>query len=217
MGRDTKLDSQKSNRDFAGVNTGFGGSANTRTQGIELLQRVLLRELHHGVLVNAKSSVRAGHATKTALPLDHAMATTSMPESWVRASMVVRLNSLAYGASGVRSSTIETLAQLISTNTVPVIPLRGSISASGDLSPLSYIGGLLQGKPSITAWTGPLGDRRIQRADYALRESSITPVKLGPKEGLAIVNGTSLSAGVAALVVHGMWFRSLHHFFETGL
>ena len=202
--RDTNLNSRASNQVLTGVNTGFGGSANTRTQDIELLQRALLRELHHGVLVNETSSIRADHATETALPLDHTMGTTSMPESWVRASMIVRLNSLAYGASGVKSSTIETLAQLISSNVVPRIPLRGSISASGDLSPLSYIGGLLQGKQSITAWTGPWGDRRIQRADHALRESSIPPVKLGPKEGLAIVNGTSLSAGVAALSIHGV-------------
>ena len=126
-----------------------------------------------------------------------------MPESWVRASMLIRLNSLASGASGVKTSTIETLAQLLEKGIVSRIPLRGSISASGDLSPLSYLGGLMQGKPSITAWTGSrsTGDRRIQRADQALAESSIAPIKLGAKEGLAIVNGTSLSAGVAALAM----------------
>lgn len=61
----------------------------------------------------------------------------------------------------------------------------------------------MQGKPSITAWTGSrsTGDRQIQRADRALAESSIAPIKLGPKEGLAIVNGTSVSAGVAALAM----------------
>lgn len=193
-----------------GVNTGFGGSANTRTQGIELLQRELMRGLHYGVLVQPKSLTSADSPTETAsrfaqtaLPLDDPVATTSMPESWVRASMLIRLNSLASGASGVKISTIETLAQLLEKDIVPRIPLRGSISASGDLSPLSYLGGLMQGKPSITAWTGrrSAGDRRIQRADHALAESSISPIKLGAKEGLAIVNGTSLSAGVAALAM----------------
>ena len=126
-----------------------------------------------------------------------------MPESWVRASMLIRLNSLASGASGVKTSTIETLAQLLEKDIVPRIPLRGSISASGDLSPLSYLGGLMQGKSSITAWTGSRSteDRQIQRADHALAESSIAPIKLGAKEGLAIVNGTSVSAGVAALAM----------------
>ena len=117
--------------------------------------------------------------------------------------MLIRLNSLASGVSGVRTSTIENLAQLLEKDIVPRIPLRGSISASGDLSPLSYLGGLMQGSPSITAWTGSrrTGDRQIKRADHALAESSVPPIKLGPKEGLAIVNGTSVSAGVAALAM----------------
>lgn len=61
----------------------------------------------------------------------------------------------------------------------------------------------MQGSPSISAWTGSrsTGDRRTQRADHALAESSIAPIKLGAKEGLAIVNGTSVSAGVAALAM----------------
>ena len=195
---------------FVGVNTGFGGSANTRTQSIESLQRGLIRGLHYGILEGSKPSASADAVTDTfsgrpqpALPLADPIATTSMPESWVRASMLIRLNSLASGASGVKSSTIENLAQLLEKDIVPRIPLRGSISASGDLSPLSYLGGLMQGSPSITAWTGSrfTGDRRLQRADHALAESSIAPIKLGPKEGLAIVNGTSVSAGVAALAM----------------
>lgn len=202
--------SQASDVDFVGVSTGFGGSANTRTQGIELLQRELMRGLHYGVLAQPRSVATASEFrdnasgfTRAALPLDDPIATTSMPESWVRASMLIRLNSLASGASGVKSSTLETLAQLLEKNIVPKIPLRGSISASGDLSPLSYLGGLMQGKPSITAWTGVrfTGERRIQRADRALAESFIAPIKLGAKEGLAIVNGTSVSAGVAALAM----------------
>lgn len=195
---------------FLGVNTGFGGSANTRTQDVESLQRGLIRGLHYGVLVEPKPSASADDATdiasgfsQTALPLDDPIATTSMPESWVRASMLIRLNSLASGASGVKSSTLLTLAQLLEKDIVPRIPLRGSISASGDLSPLSYLGGLMQASPSISAWTGSrsTGDRRLQRADHALAESSIAPIKLGAKEGLAIVNGTSVSAGVAALAM----------------
>ena len=177
---------------------------------MEALQQGLIRGLHYGVLVEPKLVVSAGDAKdtfpgspRTALPLDDPVSTTSMPESWVRASMLIRLNSLANGASGVKTSTIETLAQLLEKDVVPRIPLRGSISASGDLSPLSYLGDLMQGSSSTTAWTGSrsTGDRRIRRADHALRESSIAPIKLGPKEGLAIVNGTSVSAGVAALAM----------------
>ena len=194
-----------------GVNTGFGGSANTRTQGIEELQRELMRGLHYGILSQPTYSKSEGHSkditsilARTALPLDDPIATTSMPEAWVRASMLIRLNSLASGVSGVKASTTETLTQLLEKDVVPRIPLRGSISASGDLSPLSYIGGLMQGKPSITVWTGSrsTGQRRIERADRALAELSIAPIKLGAKEGLAIVNGTAISAGVGALAMH---------------
>lgn len=139
-----------------------------------------------------------------ALPIDDPVAANCMPESWVRAAMIIRLNSLSYGASGLQLSTMNALAQLLEHDITPRIPIRGSISASGDLSPLSYIGGVLQGKPTLTTWAGDrrTGQRRILRADVALAEANITPVKLEAKEGLAIVNGTAISAGVATLAMH---------------
>jgi phenylalanine ammonia-lyase len=66
-------------------------------------------------------------------------AVTEMPESWVRASMLVRCNTLVQGNSGVRFGIIEALVELLNRQCIPLVPLRGSISASGDLSPLSYI------------------------------------------------------------------------------
>lgn len=177
-----------------------------------------MRGLHYGILAeqvnvqsrkaSEKSEDLAAWLSKTALPLDDPMAATCMPESWVRASMLIRLNSLASGASGVRLSTIDTLVQLLEKNVVPRIPIRGSISASGDLSPLSYVGGVMQGKPTVTAWMDDIysGTRRIARADVALAAHSIDTVKLGAKEGLAIVNGTAISAGVGALAMHEALF-----------
>ena len=140
----------------------------------------------------------------SSLPLDDPLAATCMPESWIRASMSIRLNSLSTGVSGVQVATTDCLAELLNHDIVPRIPIRGSISASGDLSPLSFIGGVMQGKPTLTTWTGDrsAGQRRIARADIALKEAGIRSVKLGPKEGLAIVNGTAISAGVAALAMH---------------
>ena len=179
-----------------------------------------MRGLHYGILLGPagvfsgktpeKSQESATLLAATALPLNDPAAATCMPESWVRASMLIRLNSLASGASGVRLSTIDTLAQLLQKNVVPRIPIRGSISASGDLSPLSYIGGVMQGKPSVTAWIGDRlpGARHMARADLALAMHSINPVKLGPKEGLAIVNGTAVSAGVGALALHEALFQT---------
>lgn len=118
--------------------------------------------------------------------------------------MVVRTNSLASGNSGVRPELIYCIADLLRNNIIPVIPLRGSISASGDLSPLSYIAGAIQGNPGINVWAHEptTGRRTILTAKAALKAASITPVELGPKEGLAIVNGTAVSAGAAGLALH---------------
>ncbi|GIK00986.1 hypothetical protein Aspvir_005016 [Aspergillus viridinutans] len=132
-----------------------------------------------------------------------------MLESWARASMLIRLNTLAGGASGIRLEIAESLMNLLNKDVVPRIPVRGSISASGDLSALVWIGALMQGKPSATAFSGSRdveGARRVMRADVALSEAGIAPISLHAKEGLAIVNGTAVLAGVAALAAH----ESLH-------
>ncbi|MCJ1265171.1 hypothetical protein MMC22_005046 [Lobaria immixta] len=196
-----------------GVNTGFGGSADTRTNAVEELQRLLTRGLHYGMLMQParhESQGDGGCPQDTismvygSLPLDDPVAATCMPESWARAAMMIRLNSLSSGKSGVQLSTLNSLVQLLEHDITPRIPIRGSISASGDLSPLSYIGGVMQGKPTLTAWAGNrrTGQRRILKANMALAEANIAPIELRAKEGLAIVNGTAMSAGVAALAMH---------------
>lgn len=128
-----------------------------------------------------------------------------MPESWVRASMLVRCNSLVQGHSGVRFHIIQSIAELLNANCTPLVPLRGSISASGDLSPLSYIAGVLEGNPKLLLWSGCNhrgGCRRLVRADQLLPMVGIEPVSFGPKEGLGLINGTAVSAAVAALALH---------------
>ena len=148
-------------------------------------------------------------SVRSPLPLNDPLAATCMPESWARASMLIRLNSLAGGASGIRTDIAESLMDLLNKDVVPRIPVRGSISASGDLSALAWIGALMQGKTSATAFSGPRdseGARRVTTADVALSEAGIAPISLHAKEGLAIVNGTAVSAGVAALAAH----ESLH-------
>ncbi|KAL8942490.1 MAG: hypothetical protein Q9216_001634 [Gyalolechia sp. 2 TL-2023] len=142
---------------------------------------------------------------KSSLPLNDPLAATCMPESWARASMIIRLNSLSGGASGIRVDVAESLVNLLNKDVVPRIPVRGSISASGDLSALAWIGAVMQGKPSATTSAGPRdveGARKVTRADVALEEAGIAPISLHAKEGLAIVNGTAVSAGVAALAAH---------------
>ncbi|KAM0797279.1 L-Aspartase-like protein [Usnea florida] len=193
-----------------GVNTGFGGSADTRSNDVEKVQQSLISHLTCGIVADGKQPAvlkkqRQRTLVERPLPLNDPLAATCMPESWARASMIIRLNSLSGGASGIRVDIAEALANLLNKDVVPRIPVRGSISASGDLSALAWIGAVMQGKSSATAFAGPRnvdGARRVTRADVALEEAGIAPISLHAKEGLAIVNGTAVSAGVAALAAH---------------
>lgn len=144
------------------------------------------------------STVLAG-----ALPNEDPITSTFMPEAWVKSSLLVRCNSLAAGNSGVRPELIRSLVDLLKSDIIPAIPLRGSVSASGDLIPLSYIAGALEGSPGVYVWNkSPTGGRELITADVALSKSSLAPLRLGPKEGLAIVNGTAVSASVGVLALH---------------
>ncbi|KAI6357870.1 hypothetical protein MCOR31_010118, partial [Pyricularia oryzae] len=190
-----------------GVNTGFGGSADARSDDLDRSDQ------SNGHAHNNGHSTQSSDETKAIapLPLTDALAATCMPESWARASMLIRLNSLAGGALGIRVELAESLVNLLNKDVVPRIPVRGSISASGDLSALAWIAALMQGKTSATAYSGPRDGqgktaRRVTRADVALADAGISPITLHAKEGLAIVNGTAVSAAVAALAAH----ESLH-------
>ncbi|MCJ1378398.1 hypothetical protein MMC17_001496 [Xylographa soralifera] len=180
-----------------GVNTGFGGSADTRTMKLEELQTTLIRELHCGILINSDAKLGS-----EILPLEDGFSNTCMPESWVRASILIRINSLASGHSGVRPILINSMLELLKNDITPRIPLRGSISASGDLVPLAYVGGALEGKRGTMVWVGRKAERRVVTADVALETSHLKPLRLGPKEGLALINGTAVSCGVAALAMY---------------
>ena len=81
------------------------------------------------------------------------------------------------------------------------MPLRGSISASGDLSPLSYIAGAITGNPDIMVQIGKGSDRKVVPSDHALEIARLQPVKLGPKEGLGLLNGTATSVAVGSLAL----------------
>ncbi|PQE24033.1 phenylalanine ammonia-lyase protein [Rutstroemia sp. NJR-2017a BVV2] len=180
-----------------GVNTGFGGSADTRILEMDNIQSTIVQELQCGIL--NMPAVLNDLYSPGPLPLSHE--STCMPESWVRAAMLLRVNSLACGFSGVRPVLVRSILHLLKKDIIPQVPLRGSISASGDLMPLSYIAGAIQGSPNVRVWTGVRGQRVTVTADVALRDASLPPVVLHPKEGLAIVNGTAVSTGVAAMAM----------------
>lgn len=177
-----------------GVNTGFGGSADSRTDQATSLQSALLQLTQAGVLV---SSDKDDQQKGTLGP--HAM-----PPSWVRASIVVRANSNARGHSAVTIPVLESLVGLLQKKITPVVPLRGSVSASGDLMPLSYIAGAIEGSPDIYVQVEDptSGKRHIMTAREALQEAGMETRKMGPKEGLGLVNGTSCSAALASLALN---------------
>ncbi|KAL8669259.1 MAG: hypothetical protein Q9168_006143 [Polycauliona sp. 1 TL-2023] len=122
-----------------------------------------------------------------------------MPSDWVRGTMLVRVNTIARGHSAVTLPAIETVIALLRQNLTPIIPLRGSISASGDLSPLSYVAGVVTANPDIYV---RMPSSQVLPANEALNRHGIAPVVLGPKEGLGFMNGTASSAALAAMVLY---------------
>jgi len=125
-----------------------------------------------------------------------------MPEAWVRGAILVRCNSLLRGHSAVRLEVIEALLKLLEHDLVPLVPLRGSISASGDLCPLSYVAGALEGNPDVQVWTDHHSSRKLIPANQALRQVGLSPVSFGPKETLGLLNGTAFSVAVASISQH---------------
>lgn len=180
---------------WIGVTTGFGGSADTRTRALEDLQLALLQHLHIGILTDFDRGKTHGQEGEVDRP-SHAM-----PESWVRATILIRCNTVSRGHSAVSMKVIETVSALLENEITPIVPLRGSISASGDLSPLSYIAGAVTGNPDIHVQAGRSPHAKKMPADEALKEKSIQPVSLGPKEGLGLLNGTATSAAVGSLAL----------------
>lgn len=121
-----------------------------------------------------------------------------MPSEWVKGSMLIRTNSVSRGHSAVSLPAIESILRLLRNDIVPVVPLRGTISASGDLMPLAYIVGAIEGNPDIHVRMG----NQVCTADQMMKMTNTQPITLGPKEGLGLVNGTAPSAALASLVMY---------------
>ncbi|KAF3358738.1 hypothetical protein VDGD_10058 [Verticillium dahliae] len=176
-----------------GVNTGFGGSADARTEKLRRLQISLLQHTQSAII--ATSDVNGEL-------LDRDGQSHAIPTDWVKAAILARANQNLRGHSAVRLEVIQTLLKLLWFDITPVVPLRGTISASGDLMPLSYIAGTLTGSPGIRVRHGPSAPHRLTTAQAAFEMHNITPIELAPKEGLGLINGTAPSVALAALIVH---------------
>ena len=156
-----------------GIKTGFGELANVAISDADV------RALQINLL--------RSHAVGQGPPLR---------QDEVRAALLLRANTLAMGYSGVRRILVTRLLQLLNRGVHPVIPSRGSLGASGDLAPLAHLGLVLVGEGEAEV------DGHVLPGDKALAQADFEPLVLQSKEGLAIVNGTSVMAGVGALLVH---------------
>ena len=119
-----------------------------------------------------------------------------LPEDSVRAAILLRANALAKGYSAVRLIVIERLLDLLNCGITPIVPSYGSVGASGDLIPSAYIGRVLLGEGDV------LFDGEKMPAASALGLACVQPLTLESKEGLALINGTTVMTGTAALQIH---------------
>ena len=160
-----------------GVNTGFGQLAQVRISDDEL--------------AHLQENLVRSHAVGVGPDLDDAI---------VRLVMLMKVIALAEGFSGVRVELVDAICALINHNIYPRIPSQGSVGASGDLAPLAHLAGVLIG----------VGEARVAGnlvpAELALKEAGIEPVRLAPKEGLALLNGTQVSTALTLAAV----FRTEH-------
>jgi histidine ammonia-lyase len=151
-----------------GINTGFGKLANVRIDDADL------EALQRNIVLS--------HAAGVGDP---------MPVPVARLMMALKLASFGHGASGVRPATVAMLEAMLAKGLTPVIPAQGSVGASGDLAPLSHMATAMIGVGEIF-----VGNVRMS-ATQALRQAGLAPLTLGPKEGLALLNGTQFSAAYA--------------------
>jgi histidine ammonia-lyase len=165
-------------RTVYGVNTGFGDLAQVRIPEADLAQLQINLLRSHGVGVGEPFDVPA-----------------------TRAIVLLRANVLAAGHSGVRRLVAERLLDLLNRGVHPWIPQQGSVGASGDLAPLAHLALVLLGEGWVHGDGTDGGVPGRVPSGPALQAAGIEPLRLAPKEGLALINGTQAMTGLGALVV----------------
>ncbi len=151
-----------------GINTGFGKLASIRIEAEDL--------------ATLQRKIVLSHAAGIGAP---------MPAAVCRLMLALKLVSLAQGASGVRAATVRQIDAMLAADILPVVPQQGSVGASGDLAPLAHMAAAMLGEGEAFA-------RGVRMpAAAALRQAGLEPLRLGPKEGLALLNGTQFSTAYA--------------------
>lgn len=151
-----------------GINTGFGKLASRRIGAADTAA------LQRNLILSHSAGVGA-----------------PLPAPIVRLILALKVEGLASGASGVRWETVTAFQALLERDCLPVIPAQGSVGASGDLAPLAHLGAALIGIGEVSV------GGTVMPADEGLARCGIRPIVLGPKEGLAIINGTQVSTALA--------------------
>jgi histidine ammonia-lyase len=164
----TVLEATRQGRVIYGINTGFGLLANTLIPDDEL--------------EHLQQSIVLSHAAGVG---------PFMKESTVRLMMVLKINSLGRGYSGLRQEVIDALIRLVNAGVYPRVPQKGSVGASGDLAPLAHMSTVLLGEGEA------VHDGQTISGRQGLRIAGLEPITLGPKEGLALLNGTQASTAFA--------------------
>ena len=163
----------KEGRIVYGITTGFGEFSKV---SIEQNQTVLLQK-----------NLIVSHACGVG---------NHLPADSVRALMLLRINALSKGFSGIRLETIQSLIDMLNCGVIPAVPEKGSLGASGDLAPLSHMVLPLLGLGEAYY------DGALMAGGEAMKRAGITPIELTSKEGLALINGTQVMTGIGALTLY---------------
>lgn len=172
------LDEKMSKKDavFYGINTGFGSLCNT--------------QISHDELTQLQENLLLSHACGTG---------DVVPREVVKLMLLLKVQSLSYGHSGVQLLTVERLIQFFNNDILPVVYQQGSLGASGDLAPLAHLCLPLLGKGEV--WKNIDGNWKAVSSIDVLNQNQITPIELESKEGLALINGTQF---MLAYAVHNV-------------
>ncbi|MEG8947797.1 histidine ammonia-lyase [Rosettibacter firmus] len=165
-----------------GVTTGFGAFSNVRINNRDI------EKLQENLIVSHTSGVGE-----------------YLPPHIVKLMMLLRVNALASGYSGIKINTLQLLIDMINNNIIPIIPSQGSVGSSGDLAPLAHLVSAMIGKGKVQLLKNVLNNefidrRKIISSKTAFKKFGLRPIRLAAKEGLALINGTQMMTAYGAYI-----------------